>query len=233
MPATPRLGALRRAADAGAGVLESRTTCWGCSSQAFRAMRVIVDIGLHLQLPIPVTEEYCPGRSGTGHGAAFVSRYCGFAGPGFARSDSIATAGCRPGDQLQGRRASLARHPRPAPSAAWIVIRPEAVPHGALNLGSLPLDLSSRSCWEATDPRPRSADQVMEVVRGAPAPVTSPRRQPRTPMRRGRADDSLGGFADLEDLGTADGQVRWSRFAVLHGDRLSALISRCSLHLRQ
>ena len=32
------------------------------ASQAFRAMRVIVDIGLHLQLAIPETESYQPGR---------------------------------------------------------------------------------------------------------------------------------------------------------------------------
>ena len=58
------------------------------ASQAFRAMRVIVDIGLHLQLPIPTNETYRPGRVWDWETALpFVSRYCGFAGPDMARSE--------------------------------------------------------------------------------------------------------------------------------------------------
>ena len=34
-------------------------------AQAFRAMRVIVDIGVHVGLPIPSTEEYHPGETWT------------------------------------------------------------------------------------------------------------------------------------------------------------------------
>ena len=37
------------------------------ASQAFRAMRVIVDIGLHLQLPIP-SDRGLPSRAGLGLG---------------------------------------------------------------------------------------------------------------------------------------------------------------------
>jgi uncharacterized protein (DUF885 family) len=58
------------------------------SAQAFRAMRVVVDIGLHLQLEIPRTESYLPGHTWDFDTALpFVKRYSEFGGPGFALSE--------------------------------------------------------------------------------------------------------------------------------------------------
>src|ERR1700693_3910573 len=64
----------------------------------------------------------------------------------------------------------------------------------------------------------------MEVVLGrtcTPSPVRVASLVARATRSGGR---SLGGLADLEDLGTADGAgAGGRRFAVLHRDRLSAL----------
>jgi uncharacterized protein (DUF885 family) len=58
------------------------------AAHAFRAMRVIVDIGLHLQLEIPAGEEYAPGKVWDWEVALpFVTRYSYFGGPGFALSE--------------------------------------------------------------------------------------------------------------------------------------------------
>jgi uncharacterized protein (DUF885 family) len=113
------------------------------ASQAFRAMRVIVDIGLHLQLPIPVTEAFHPGRVWDWETALpFVSRYCGFAGPGFARSEL---------DRYCGMPAQAISYK--VGERAWLDIRAQLKARlgssfdlkrfhmEALNLGSLPLDL--------------------------------------------------------------------------------------------
>ncbi|MGA7987495.1 MAG: DUF885 domain-containing protein [Candidatus Dormiibacterota bacterium] len=58
------------------------------AAHAFRAMRVIVDIGLHLQLEIPAGERYEPGKVWDWEVALpFVTRYSYFGGPGFASSE--------------------------------------------------------------------------------------------------------------------------------------------------
>jgi uncharacterized protein (DUF885 family) len=113
------------------------------ASQAFRAMRVIVDIGLHLQLPIPRTEAFHPGQVWDWDTALpFVSRYCGFAGPGFARSEL---------DRYCGMPAQAISYK--VGERVWLDIRAQRKARlgssfdlkrfhmEALNLGSLPLDL--------------------------------------------------------------------------------------------
>jgi uncharacterized protein (DUF885 family) len=113
------------------------------ASQAFRAMRVVVDIGLHLQLPIPQFEDHHPGRVWDWDVALpFVSRYCGFAGPGFARSEL---------DRYCGLPAQAISYK--VGERAWLDIRAQLRARlgpafdlkrfhmEALNLGSLPLDL--------------------------------------------------------------------------------------------
>ena len=58
------------------------------AAHAFRAMRVIVDIGLHLQMEIPGDEHYQPGKVWDWEIALpFVTRYSYFGGPGFALSE--------------------------------------------------------------------------------------------------------------------------------------------------
>lgn len=116
------------------------------ASQAFRAMRVIVDIGLHLQLAIPETESYQPGRVWDWETALpFVSRYCGFAGPGFARSELDRYCGL-PAQAISykvGERAwlDIRERLRARLGSAFDLKRFHME---ALNLGSLPLDLLER-----------------------------------------------------------------------------------------
>ena len=126
------------------GYLENADYLLGMlASQAFRAMRVIVDIGLHLQLAIPAAETYRPGHVWDWETALpFVSRYCGFAGPGFARSEL---------DRYCGMPAQAISYK--VGERAWLDIRAQLRAHvgaafdlkrfhmEALNLGSLPLDL--------------------------------------------------------------------------------------------
>jgi uncharacterized protein (DUF885 family) len=113
------------------------------ASQAFRAMRVVVDTGIHLQLPIPKTEAYHPGEIWDWDIALpFVSRYCGFAGPGFARSEL---------DRYCGLPAQAISYK--VGERVWLDIREQLRTRlgpafdlkrfhmDALNLGSLPLDL--------------------------------------------------------------------------------------------
>jgi uncharacterized protein (DUF885 family) len=113
------------------------------ASQAFRAMRVVVDTGLHLQLPIPKTETYHPGETWDWAIALpFVSRYCGFAGSGFARSEL---------DRYCGMPAQAISYK--VGERVWLDVREQLRTRQgsafdmkrfhmeALNLGSLPLDL--------------------------------------------------------------------------------------------
>jgi uncharacterized protein (DUF885 family) len=116
------------------------------ATQAFRAMRVIVDIGLHLQLAIPDQEEYAPGRVWDYDLALpFVERYCGFAGASFARSEL---------DRYCGMPAQAISYK--VGERAWLDIRAQLRARQgssfdlkqfhmeALNLGSLPLDQLKR-----------------------------------------------------------------------------------------
>jgi uncharacterized protein (DUF885 family) len=113
------------------------------ASQAFRAMRVVVDTGLHLQLPIPKTEAFHPGEVWDwGIALPFVTRYCGFAGPGFARSEL---------DRYCGMPAQAISYK--VGERVWLDVREQLRARlgsefdlkrfhmEALNLGSLPLDL--------------------------------------------------------------------------------------------
>jgi uncharacterized protein (DUF885 family) len=121
------------------------------ASQAFRAMRVVVDIGLHLQLAIPETEDYHPGRTWDWDTALpFVTRYCGSAGPGFARSEL---------DRYCGMPAQAISYK--VGERVWLDIRGQLKARlgasfdlkrfhmDALNLGSLPLDLLEREVLRA------------------------------------------------------------------------------------
>ena len=80
------------------------------SGQALRAVRVIIDIGMHLELPIPAGERFHPGeivelRPGRGVRDAADRPAAEVHGVGSRALSRLAGAG----DQLQGRRALLAR----------------------------------------------------------------------------------------------------------------------------
>ena len=114
------------------------------ASQAFRAMRVIVDIGLHLQLPIPTDETY-QSRAGLGLGHRAAVRQPVLRvrrDPIWRVASSSATAGCPP-------RRSATRWASESGSTSAPRLRArlgsafdlKRFHMEALNLGSLPLDL--------------------------------------------------------------------------------------------
>jgi uncharacterized protein (DUF885 family) len=116
------------------------------SAQAFRAMRVVVDIGLHLQLEIPRTESYRPGQVWDFDTALpFVKRYSDFGGPGFALSELERYCG------MPAQAISYKLGER-----TWLDIRAQLRARlgggfnlkrfhmEALHMGSLPLDLLER-----------------------------------------------------------------------------------------
>ena len=73
--------------------------------QLMRAVRVIIDIGMHLELEIPAGSGFHPGERWTPELAReFLGRYCGAAGrvPG-QRADPLPRP-ARPGDRLQAGR---------------------------------------------------------------------------------------------------------------------------------
>ncbi len=125
------------------GYLERPDYLFGMlSAQAFRAMRVVVDIGLHLQLPIPATEAYEPGRVWDWDLALpFVNRYIG-RDAAFATSELVRYCGM-PAQAIcykVGERAwlEIRSQMRARLGAAFDLKRFHM---DALNLGSLPLDV--------------------------------------------------------------------------------------------
>jgi uncharacterized protein (DUF885 family) len=120
------------------------------SAHAFRAMRVIVDIGLHLQLPIPSDEQYRPGAIWDWETALpFVTKYSYFSGPGFARSELDRYCGI-PAQAISykvGERAWLdIRDRRRRQLGAEFDLKQFHM--DALHLGSLPLDVLEREVLE-------------------------------------------------------------------------------------
>ena len=81
-------------------------------AQAMRAVRVVVDIGMHLELAIPARERYHGGETWTPELALpFVIERSWFP-EDFMRSEVDRYLGhARPGDQLQGRGTGVARGP--------------------------------------------------------------------------------------------------------------------------
>ena len=110
------VGAVRRAAHGRARLPRRprRTSSGCCAAQAMRAMRVVVDIGLHLELPIPDDERYHPRRDRGRPSSRCRSRSSAAMMP----EDFMAQRGrplprvAGPGDQLQGRRARVAARAR-------------------------------------------------------------------------------------------------------------------------
>lgn len=116
------------------------------SAQAFRAMRVIVDIGLHLQLEIPRAELYLPGHVWDFDTALpFVKQYSDIGGSGFALSELERYCG------MPGQAISYKVGER-----TWLDIRAQLRARlggefdlkrfhmDALHMGSLPLDQLQR-----------------------------------------------------------------------------------------
>ena len=97
-------------------------------AQAMRAVRVVVDIGMHLELPIPDRERYHPGETWTPELALpFVIERSMFP-EDFMRSEVDRYLGLPgPGDLVQGRRAGVARGPRRRHGAATATLRPQGL----------------------------------------------------------------------------------------------------------
>jgi uncharacterized protein (DUF885 family) len=120
------------------------------AAHAFRAMRVIVDIGLHLQLRIPLDEAYRPGAVWDWDTALpFVTKYSYFGGPGFARSELERYCGM-PAQAISykvGERAWLDIRARRR-SDLGPAFDLKRFHMDALHLGSLPLDVLEREVLE-------------------------------------------------------------------------------------
>jgi len=128
------------------GYLENPDYLFGMlSAQAFRAMRVVVDIGLHLQLQVPAHESYAPGRVWDWDLALpFVNRYIG-RDEAFAQSELVRYCGM-PAQAIcykVGERAwlDIRSQMRARLGSAFDLKRFHM---SALNLGSLPLDVLQR-----------------------------------------------------------------------------------------
>ena len=82
------------------------------SAQAMRAVRVIVDIGMHLELRIPDGERYHPGeRVDPRAGPALRDRTVLLPGGLHGLRGRPLSRSAGPGDLLQGRRTGVARLP--------------------------------------------------------------------------------------------------------------------------
>ena len=148
----------------------SRPSSWACSSaQAMRAVRVIVDIGMHLELPIPADERYHPGERWTAElalpfvierscfpadfMASEVDRYLGLPGPSHL---------------LQGRRTGVARGPASRQGPKGGRVRPQRLPplrprsrrHGPRSARPGAAAVLSRPPGEAVSPPGRAAGEV-------------------------------------------------------------------------
>ena len=137
------------------------------SAQAFRAMRVVVDIGLHLQLEIPRTESYAArAASGTWRPALpFVNRYCGRRTPRL-RPERARVGYCgMPAQAISykvGERAWLDIRAQMRARLACS-LRSEAIPHGRAQPRVAPARLApagvarvaAREVWCGGAPAPR------------------------------------------------------------------------------
>ena len=91
-------------------------------AQALRAARVVVDIGMHLELEVPQDQHglppFAPGRRWTPELAgASSAEHTGW-GRRSSTPRSCATSAGRAGHQLQARRARVAGRPRGRPRPA-------------------------------------------------------------------------------------------------------------------
>ena len=201
------LGAVRRAADGRARLpRRPRTTSSGCcAAQAMRAMRVVVDIGLHLELPIPNDERYHPGETWTPElalpfaierskmpedfMASEVDRYLGWPGQAIsykvgervwlaAREDGEAAGRrrLRPQGVPRPRVRTRPDGPRAAPARADRRVRPTWTSRAR----SRPAPTSSTTpCWPS-----RSATSALGSTTPPPSTRTSGSRSPASPSTR-------------------------------------------------
>ena len=111
-------------------------------AQMMRAVRVIVDIGMHLELEIPATRRFHPGETWTPELAQRVLRRAQRpVRPTSWRARCPLSGDARPGDRLQAGRARLAAGPGGGPgerTATQFDLRPWHM--AALSQGSLGLD---------------------------------------------------------------------------------------------
>ncbi len=100
-------------------------------AQALRAARVIVDIGMHLELEIPRDNPFGfhPGERWTpALGLEFMRRHVPDGGPGDRVRGQPVPRLAGPGAVVQGRRADLAAGPRRGAVPARRPVRPEGLP---------------------------------------------------------------------------------------------------------
>ena len=111
------------------------------AAQAMRAVRVIVDIGMHLELAVPDDEPEIGGQAWTPELALpFVIERFALPRELHAQRGRSLSRVARPGDQLQGRRTRLARGARAAEQRHGAGFDLKAFHAHALDLGAVDLD---------------------------------------------------------------------------------------------
>ena len=144
-------------------------------AQAMRAVRVIVDIGMHLELTDPRRRVVPPGRALDARARAAVRDRAGD-----VRRAVHALGGRplprppRPGDLLQGRRAVLARVPGGRQEPAGRRLRPQGLAPPRARTSARWASTSSGPRWAATDGRRRSRPRRRRRGRGRHAAPVVP-----------------------------------------------------------
>lgn len=104
-------------------------------AQMMRAARVIVDIGMHLELEIPADSPSTRASAGPRAGAGVLRRAQQPSGGLRGERTDPLSHDPRPGDRLQARRAGLAAGQGEGPRTARRRLRPEGLAHGGAVAG--------------------------------------------------------------------------------------------------
>ena len=113
------------------GYLSAPGACLGyLDAQMMRAVRVVVDIGMHMQLQVPGDSPLAAGEKWTPELAReFFSAHSALGGVHRQRDRALSER-TWPGDQLQAGRARLADRTRRRPSHARPGLRSQVLAHG-------------------------------------------------------------------------------------------------------
>ena len=148
-------------------------------AQAMRAVRVVVDIGMHLELAIPADERYHPGETWTPELALpFVIERSKFPADFMAQRGRPLPRPARSGDQLQGRRAGVARRRATTPQRAPATPSTSRTSTATRSTSARWASPSSSASWRGSDVElaDTSSTSVGAMVVPLCARVTAPER---------------------------------------------------------
>ena len=135
-------------------------------AQMMRAVRVVVDIGMHLDLEIPGDSPVAPGRTWTAGAGPGILRRAQRPGHRVHRErDHPLPVRARPGDRLQAGRAGLAGGPGRGQEGPRRLLPPQGLAHG-------------RAVAGLARPR-RPGGRTGPAVTGGPGPAAALGRRPQ------------------------------------------------------